>query len=537
MDTQRRSLDPYDECFEQVTPRKIDTFSHRRTPCRYEPPIVPPAAGASEVCPFKEYCEELRTRGARQTLQYVLTKAYSERIKNVLTESSTSVVIRSEQQFHLRDLCRFAQRRHFYEVVRNGTPGDESRFGVGCTEINEEDRFGEYLGFVDLRQHYRKSALAFGLLVEPSWIREDPNTFVIAGVYGPLFGAHSFRSSVYAMQDSKAVGAVCGQMCAIMALGMLADRGVEVKGSFTLTYLAWLLPQLTGEQDTPPPVGKLEVGGLVPEDLREVLRRCGASAARIRIRCTHPWKDDLATRIIEANIYARFPVILAVDGPVWRRKLEASQEGHALVIVGVRRNALTGAPIGFIVHDPGSGPFMYCRTARCFEAAKAYRMLSVNAPGGGKADNSIHMVAAATDSIRRHVNDCVAWLIRHDFDPSHNLYGDPGGNPERFMSYAAREPGTDYRIRLLCRDNIDGCLGPFLPDKDPYGRTVIRACLESLPESQFWTVMGFCHRARGLSPALSVVWLFDAREDAPTPPVAKFWFDQGGMLIPWLRLD
>ena len=129
--TERPSLDPYDECFEKLTPRKIGAFSHRRTPCLYEPPLLPHESGQEVRCPFKadNYCEELLTRGAPQTLQAVLTKAYSERIKNVLSEPSTSVVIRSEQQFHLRDLDGFAQRRHFYEVVRNGTPGDESRFG------------------------------------------------------------------------------------------------------------------------------------------------------------------------------------------------------------------------------------------------------------------------------------------------------------------------------------------------------------------------------------------------------------------------
>ena len=532
----RRSPDPYDQCFEQVTPRRIDTFSYRKTPCRYEPPLVPHDKG---VCPFREgYCKAIETGGGALSLHKVLTKAYSWRIKNVLTESSTSVVIRSEQQFHLRDLDRFAQRRHFYEVVQNGTPDSISRFGVGCTEIVEDDRFGEYLGFVDLRQYYQSSPLAFGLLVEPSWIREDPNTFSISGVYGPLFGAHSFRSSVYAMQDSKAVGAVCAQMCAIMALGMLADRGVEVKGSFTLTYLAWHEAHREQGQDPPPAVPaarELQVQGLTPEDLHGVLQRCGASAARFKIRCTHPWKDDLATRMIEANIYARFPVILAVDGPVWRGDLKAPREAHAVMIVGVRRNALTGAPMGFIVHDPGSGPFMYCRAARCFRAARAYRIRPGGSPEEGIADNAIHMVVAATDPVRHHVNHCVAWLLRHDFDPGHNPYADPGGNPQRFMPYAAREPGTDYRIRLLCPYNIDGCLGPFLPSVDANGRAVIRRVLEELPDSRFWTVMGFTCLDHGLRPSLAVVWLFDACEDAQGPPRAKFWLDQDGTVRLWRR--
>jgi hypothetical protein len=526
---QRRGLDPYDECFEQVTPRKIDTFSYHETPCRYEPPLVPHAAGP---CPCRNaYCRTPTTLAGMQTLDRVLTQAYSRRIKNVLTESSTSVVIRSEQQFHLRDLCRFAQRRHFYEVVQNGAPDDESRLGVGCTKIDEGDRLGEYLGFVDLREHYYSSPIAFGVLVEPKWIREDPSTFVISGVYGPLFGAHSFRSSVYAMQDRGTIGAVCGQMCAIMALGMLADRGIEVKGSFTLTYLACIEPPPPDGQK-PPGVRELKVRGLTPEELGEVMGKCGANAQCIALQCKYPWADDLATRIIEANIYARFPVILAVDAPTWRDDPSASPGAHAVTIVGVRLNPLTREPIGFIVHDPGSGPFQYSRTGHCFDASKAHQIQSESNPKQWNAGNTIHMVVAATDSICRHAFDCVLWLGSQDWDPGQDSSSESGNRPERFMPYAQRCRGTDYRIRLLDRESIYGFLGPLLRDGDSEGPETVRARVERLPESRlwFWTVMGFRQQPDRSRLALSVVWLFDARDSDERRPVAKFWYGQSSRL-------
>ena len=538
MDGQRRSFDRFDECFEKLTPRKIDTFSHREIPCLYEHPIVPREVEEEGFCPLgaDRYCQELLSCGEPRTLQEILTRAYSERIKNVLCEPSTSVVIRSEQQFHLRDLARFAQRRHFYEVVHNGTPGDESRFGVGCTPIHEADRFGEYLGFVDLRQHYRNSALAFGLLVEPRWIREDPNTFVISGVYGPLFGAHSFRSSVYSMQDPETIGAVCAQMCAIMALGMLADRKVEVKGSFTLTYLAWQLGHQPGERDSSGQIGELLVGGLKPEGIRDVLWRCRANAKLIKVDCKHNGADDLATRIIEANIYARFPVILAIDAQEWKKDPAAPQEGHAITIVGVRRNALTNEPVAFIVHDPGSGPFMHIRTARCFDAAKAYRVWSIEEPHYWEPGNAIAMVVAAThSSIRRHVDDCVRWLRKCDFSTGHNFYHGGGGNPETFGAYERREPGTDYRLRLLTRNTIGPFLGGFLRVEDALGRSEIDKCVSSLWGSRFWTVVGFRQGSSGSALVLSVVWVFDAGELYGSAPVAKLWRDQDGTLRAWLR--
>jgi hypothetical protein len=554
--TQRRGLDPYDKCFEKVTPRKIDTFSHHEeTPRRYEPPIAPRAEEEKPACPFKEdgYCREIAERGKPPTLHDVLTKAYSERIKTLLCEPSTSVVIRSEQQFHLRDLARFAQRRHFYEVVRNGTPGDESRFGAKCTEVDEADRFGEYLGFVDLRQHYQKSPLAFGLLVQPSWIREDPNTFVIGGIYGPLFGAHSFRSTVYTMQDPQTIGAVCAQMCAIMALGMLADRGAEVKGSFSLTYLGWKLRHQSGQEEPSPELGERQVEGLTPRQLRDVLRKCGANSKRIQIDCERAGAEDLAIRIIEANIYARFPVILAVDLPEWTGAGSRAHSGadtakpsqsHAITLVGVRRNAATNEPVGFIVHDPGSRPFLHIRTERCLRSARAYQVRSGQGSDELKPGNAVSMVMAATHSIRRQVDDCIRWLRDFDFSEGQNPYGHSDGNPERFGPYEGRERGTDYRIRLLNRNTVRWFLDPLLAVEDLVGRQKIRAYLSNLWESRFWAVIGFREEGNGSSPTLSVVWLFDARKQYDSAavawfwdsqPVAKFWRDKGGDLIVWSR--
>jgi hypothetical protein len=514
--------DPYDECFEKMTPCKIDTFSHQEMPCRYEEPLIP--TGEEVGCPFdgSGYCRQLLTaRNGEPTLQQILTSAYSERIKNVLAEPSTSVVIRSEQQFHLRDLDRFAQRRHFYEVVNNGTPGDEARFGVGCTPINEKDRFGEYLGFVDLRQHYKESALAFGLLVEPSWIREDPNTFVMGGIYGPLFGGPSFRSTVYSMQDSGTVGAACAQMCAIMALGMLADRGVEVKGSFTLTYSAWRQGR---EQGAARNEMELFVEGLLPEELCRVLEGCGAEPALIEIKCHEPGKEDLAARIIEANVYAAFPVILSVSGQAWRKDPYVLDAGHAVIVIGVRRDALTNGLKGFIVHDPGSGPFVPKSLYDCLDAAKKRRELLNKAL---EASNTIALVVAAPRSVSRHIGSCVHWLQQQDFSKDHDPYRCDGGNPEVFGTYQRREAETDYWIRLLNRNTIVRVLGPLLAGDEIIA---IDACVSRLEDHRFWAIVGFRPAERGLGLVFSVAWLFDANESPESPPVAKIWRDANGSL-------
>lgn len=522
-------FDRFDECFLKITPPKNYTFSHQALPCRFEPPLIQRTKADKLTCPYLKngYCKRIIDSS---DLQQRLVRAYSERIKSTLAEPSTSVVVRSEQQFHGMDRQRFAQRRHLYEVVKNGTPRDISRFGIDCTELNQNDRLGEYLGFIDLRQHYNTAPLALGFLVEPSHMREDPNTFVITGKYAALFGGPpAFRSTVYSMQDHEdeeagrpaTIGAKCAQMCAIMTLGMLSDRKAEIKGSYTLTYMAWLLKQAgaskkadnkSGRMATdvlkrrykkaadrvdmranPAPLAHFHAEGLYPYQLRDVLKVCNASSAWYEIDCEpSPHEnvchvsDRLVTRLIEAYVYARYPVILAVDSLKWQRKEPFPEEqerlGHAATVVGIRREPEQNEPRSFIVHDPGDMPFRERTVPSCLCAMRAYRR-----------DNTYSLIVAAEWSIKQHACECVRWLTS---DPFESI---------EFSDYYFCISDTNYRIILLNRNSM---LRVLLPQ-------VVRQrelCSElrkwlTLPLSRYWCICGY------LNGQLKSVWLFNASSD------------------------
>ena len=507
-------LDQFDDCFLKVTPPKNSSFSHRRRPCRYEPAIAP--SGKQGSCPFRDYCARVK----ETPLSDRLRQAYSEPIKNTLSEPSTSVVVRSEQQFHGMDRQRYAQRRHLYEVVRTGTPDDLSRYGTHCTPLDKDDRFGEYLGFVDLRQHFEVSPLALGLLVQPGCIREDPCAYVIQGEYGPLFGAHSFRSTVYAMQDqSPTIGAKCAQMCAIMALGMLGDRRADIKGSFTLTFLSSLLQQNgntalssvkrveeamkrldDGEQDTP--LWSFSPTGLDPVQLRDVLNCCAVRATWIDLEHQEPvMRGDplpvsyrLALRIIEAYIYARFPVILSVDSHAWKDGKPASEreprKSHAVTIIGARRSSPSGEISRIIVHDPGWKPFGEMTAERTFFAAREYATRSTNKKPGVPR-NRISMVPVTTCNIKRHPNECVTWLLEDAFELVD------------FRPYYLGMAATNYDIRLLNRNSLLHVLAPRQANE-----IASKMLARTLPESTFWTISAYRDGKR------TYAWLFDAESQS-----------------------
>jgi hypothetical protein len=528
-----QQYDAFETCFAKLTPPKNVIFSNSSKPCRYESPLRP-LSTPREACPFRSYCEVIATDadGNRPgRLEEVLAESYLEPIKSILAEPSTSVVIRSEQQFHGEDLFRYAQRRHLIEVVGNGTPGDVSRFGVECTPLEKQDRLGEYLGFVDLRQRFTKSPLAFGLLVEPSWIREDPSTFVIRGDYGPLFGAHSFRSTVYAMQD-KTAGAKCAQMCIIMAVGMLADRGAQMVGSFTLTYLNWKLGRTaaavasTGGSPVKP-IGTLKVTGLKLKSIAMLLEKAECRARETWIRLDSSAKRRFAERFIEAYVYARFPVIVGVDQRAWAGSSEDDDEGdvehsngtpivaHAVTVVGVRRQPAGDGVKAFIVHDPGSQPFAEAKPDRLFNAASSCPEVD---------GHFVPIVAAADKSISYHLNGCIYWLRKVD-------------EAATFQPYDDADDGTDYRIRLLNRNTLCPYLKLFCRanNDEDFVRSLAEFCTK-LKDSRFWVVIGlqsFQESGNGQStrPLLNHAWIFDARpEQGQVGPVLTLSRNVQGML-------
>ena len=81
-------------------------------------------------------------------------------------------------------------------------------------------------------------ATALGVLAVPKYYLHDPAAVLISGDYGPVFGGPAFPAGVYSMHDPDAGGGYCAQAAVIMALGLLVDRGAQVTGSHTLTYLA-----------------------------------------------------------------------------------------------------------------------------------------------------------------------------------------------------------------------------------------------------------------------------------------------------------
>jgi len=64
---------------------------------------------------------------------------------------------------------------------------------VRCHCITDDDRFGRYLGFVDVRMNTIEAPLAMGLLVPPRHIRHDSRARCIAGEYSPLSGQPVFQ--------------------------------------------------------------------------------------------------------------------------------------------------------------------------------------------------------------------------------------------------------------------------------------------------------------------------------------------------------
>ena len=516
--------DKYANCFLRTTPPLNQAFSYSEKPCRCEPPID--RVITHRTCPFLKsgYCDAI----TRSILNDRLTKAYSEPIKNTLSEPSTCVVVRSEQQFHGMDRQRFSQRRHLYEVVDSGTPGEVSRFGVHCTALNENDRLGRYLGFVDLRQHFEVSPLALGLLVPPRCFREDHNAYVIQGDYSALFGAHSFRSTVYSMQDrTPTIGAKCAQMCAIMTLGMLSDRGARVKGSFTLTYLVWMLSQgsvaaaarSVDEGKSDEALGSFEASGMDPMQLRDVLGECNARAKWIDLKYTGPPRDGdaaisdrLAIRLIESYVYARFPIILSVDAWAWRYGGETPKSelrrAHAVTIVGVRRAAGSNEVSRLIVHDPGWKPFGERTLHRAFFAARQYGTKPLpKEPDSSRPRDRISMVVATDKAIQQHPKECIDWLVEDDFES------------DDFRGCYAGLPGSDYDIRLLDRNTLFHVLAPSLVEEEKPD-----LLLRTFPESRFWTISTYRDGAR------AIAWLFDAAT-RDEQYVAKFVWDSGKLSV------
>lgn len=487
----------FDPRFTTIVPPLTETFSHDSTrPCRFEK-LAHHHSSSAVACPFQGDCPNLA-----QTLPLkYLHRAYQSDVAVTLAEPSSSIVVRSEHQYTDDVRHRFSIRKHLYELLSGPLPGGDP---LDCLDLPSDAMFGDYLGFVDLRAKCNKSPIAFGLLVPPRRYRVDPQAQVITGVYGPLFGSHGFDASVYSMQDPDLSGARCAHACAIMALGMLSDRGGQILGSYTLTCLAKnppLDPRTLDEAGRDLSClrmseknlrGVFHVGNLQVEETLKLLAQpeCGVSPFHVDLLPSD--SPRIAKRLLEAYIAARFPVILAVHNRTWyapfNPKKPPADTGHAVVVIGIRQCARDGDAVSLIVHDPGFMPFLECQADHCFESAYAY----YEGQGAQRKKGHLHMIPVADTRV---VQDAAACLK--------SLRDDP-----RFQPYCnAGSSGSDFRIRLLRAQEVSS-LFPVRVALDAR-QALVKRLHDWCGLERHWCIAGYAGNV------LSVLWIFPADRRDP----------------------
>jgi hypothetical protein len=397
-----------------------------------------------------------------------------------------------------------------------------------CRGVSGNEDYGRYLGFVDVRLRSQSSGIAMGLLVPPRRVRHDINASVIIGEYAALFGASSFASSIYTTHDPEHSGARCAQACIIMALALLSDRGANIIGSFTVTFLAKQHSTIDLTDDVPAdclsrtcPEGAFRISGLTFDEIHAVLNlassRTSADAVLLR---QHDFNHYRAMRLIDAYITARCPIVLLVNSRVWWQRLQdraTPDRGHAVLIVGVRRSqpfpSAVPRVMDLIVHDPGLAPFCDVSATDAFMASSVF----CSHPD---RKGFIHLMPVAEEYIKRHAHSCLQVLENRFY----NIGSFQTGEEERICFEDAlywshySSPGTiadgttDYTVYLVHRDDL---IARFLPSelasspveqKDVDG---LRQSIDALPSGWYWTIAGY---AFGM---LKTIWVFRA-EDAST---------------------
>jgi hypothetical protein len=406
-----------------------------------------------------------------------------------------------------------------------------------CYVIKSSDCFGHYVGFIDLRPNSFESPLALGVLGLPRRYRHNPDVRIVTGSYGPLFGGPAFAGTVYSMHDPKEGGAPCAQACAIMALGMLADRGAQISGNYTLTYLAYRKSAREHTHEDSIAAGDRHLGngiphgvtrfsfalrgetgndknaGLAPGELAQVLAERGISTLHIA-RPVNDGNRILMQRLIEAYITARFPIILAVDSAAWWPwRKHPRHAGHAVLVVGYRRLSNHPGEISLITHDPGYMPYYELPFADCQRACAQLRLRN-----GNPADK-FHAILIAPESIRLHASECVSWLLAAE---------------REFKPFFARNDDRDYRIALIVRDDLADRLyaRPINPPQVRQFVSRLQAALEvSLDRCAYWCIAGFQQRR------LRTVWLFDARKPIATAAgwTAQLTFQDRSVIMEFAR--
>ena len=290
-------------------------------------------------------------------------------------------------------------RRHLYEIVTHASESDAENFPPygKCHALTAETRLGLYIGYIDLRKYYKLSPLAFGVLAVPREFTVDPNAHVITGNYSQLFGGPGFACSIYSMQDKQTAGTACAQACMIMLLGMLADRGARLEGSFMLTQLGYSRDAMVPSDSKASIPGSLKSRlsgkvqdiervfpasrGLSPSRIVHALNHLGINAEKVLVKhpLPGPPKDEarealekLTCRMLECYVQARYPVILGVTIGKWagpKQPQSCPNERHGVTVVGVRSCSLQDRELQLILHDPAKQPFVERSASFCFEAS------------------------------------------------------------------------------------------------------------------------------------------------------------------------
>jgi sugar phosphate isomerase/epimerase len=512
-------------------PTSIEIHSGRADrPCRRENTLHSPYS--PEPCAFENQCRSL------DIALYPIDNAYERPIQVTLSERSASIVVRAEQQFHHREKHRLTLRKHFCELIEG--PSYPDKRGLVCRDFAPNNKYGNYLGFVDLRtakdNPCEGSPIAMGVLAPPSQFRNGSDSIIITAPYGPLFGGPSFKSSIYAMQDPES-GSYCAQASISMAVGMLCDRGARMKGQSTITFLGnprtrvgEVSPVCLASTMNRSRIAQFSVTGMTPFQCLNALRTQsnGVSARLVWVRKSeYQLPDLLIDRIIRANVAARFPVIFFVDAIEWYNEGNPERfpnPAHAVVLIGYKKIPLPQAfrngaivdehraphEIEYIAHDPGAQPFLIKERFEALKSAWAFQKPPIV---GGRVENELFFIPVADCRVSVHLDECVRFLMGYKFrnidriEPSVVSWGDdPVAKQciERFCEFV-QGLNSDCDITMKLVDRTDLAHEYAAPEQ----RNGIGKCLSDAFETKFsgnryWCIA--CYR----NGELGALFAFDA---------------------------
>ncbi len=551
-----------------------------------------------------------RCRAASAALHPRLWSVYGPSVKVTMIEPTSSIVVRSEHFFGENREDRMSLRLHCYELLHDGigytncfrkkkTLPDvndaerdvflqelsdkgiikdlfDPQYGlVGGQSLHPDDRFGHYLGFIDLRPNFgptpkeknKGAPLALGLLVPPRRYRLDPRSFIITGDYSAVFGGPPYSCTVYCQHDPHTSGAKCAQAALIMALSMLADRRARVEGSYALTFLA--KGQIEGVQNRIEPgepdeclYWKLVVGrdihgwfdcdGLSPDECVNAL--AGSDSGRSRFRVSpclvklyskepirqrlkkrnrdYDFTDRLSKRLIQAYVSAKLPIVLFVDPNHWWSRTRSKPgkkkkiTGHAVTVIGIRRHGpdTLGRVIGMkdpfylIVHDPGHEPFYEKSINSSLNAAWHY-YASVRRKRVGSPDKDrlplLRFLGIADELLKTHPSHCLDYLCGYSTLCTRDDLQDPvATDPIQIQRVKSFAPYASVSRKSGTNFRIRLIHSDELP-------TILRAedvddpnitGQLTFPPGRYWAVMGYRFTKPTSAGSLSDVWLFPAEE-------------------------